>query len=509
MNFIKSMKSMKFKYKTEHIIIICLVIPLLFCFFKRTEMFELFDNGMDISESADVDVDEMDETEFELNLEKENEDIEAIHDNLEKTYTWTRDTQHTFTPKLDGKRYSIPGYQFVYCKRYSTGVVTHYFTKRDTRSNNKCVPGRTYNIPGYNFLCNVVTVDPDCPDCPDCENPTNNPDNQPKYTKHKTFNVKELKDYEKNDWVFNKILYKNNDNSKNCDENNVSRNLDNSEYFVCCDYDKSGKNLLCRGKWDDLIYQSVSNISNDQVLVLKTGIGNKQQENSSETSVDKTHYNTIEYQYDTKLRNGLFIIDIAKIPKSELFVPKLSLKYTGSGKTDPLFKREIDILKAISLSATVGQELMGSSVFVSDGNKCQTVLSGQTKKCDVVNDCDVEIPRDDVDDKIVYDGAFVCEVINDNKIKLWYISKENNTVSYNNAVSEERPDPAKWTDVDPYVIYENCGDKSEATFILSIGTEFLDKGEVINEQNKPDEGEEVSWHIRGVRIFIRADVNVS
>jgi hypothetical protein len=185
------------------------------------------------------------------------------------------------------------------------------------------------------------------------------------------------------------------------------------------------------------------------------------------------------------------------------------LKYTGSEETYPLFKREIDILKAISLSTTVGQELMGSSVFVSNGNKCQTVLSGQTKRCDVKNDCDIEIPRDGVDDKIVYNGAFVCEVIDDNKIKLWYISKENNTTSYNNAVSDERLDPAKWTDVDPYVIYENCGDKSKSTFTLSIGTEFVDKGEVLNEQNKPDESEEVSWHIRGVRIFNKADMNVS
>jgi hypothetical protein len=495
MNFIKSIK---LKYKTEHIIIICLVISLLFFFFKRNEMFELFDNGMDANENADIDVDEMDETEFELNLEKENEDIEAIHNNLQKTYTWKRDTQHTFTLFLDGKRYSIPGYQFVYCHRYTTGVVKHYFTKRDTRSNNKCVPGRTYNIPGYNFLCNVVTVDPDCPDCPDCP-PTNDPDNQPKYTKHKTFNVKQLVDYENNGWVFNKI--ENIDDS--CEDVALQPDDSGDGKKPCCDYDKSGKNLLCRGQWDNLIDDLDSNI-----LVLKTNIDNKQQENSNETSVDKTHYNTIEYQYDTKLRNGLFIIDIAKIPKSDLFAPKLSLKYTRSEKIDPIFKREIDILKAISLSETVGQELMGSSVFVSNGNKCQTVLSGQTKKCDVVNNCDVEIPRDDVVDKIVYNGAFVCEVIDDNKIKLWYISKENNTTSYNNAVSSEDPNPAKWTDVDPYVIYENCGDKSKTTFTLSIGTEFIDKGEVLNEQNKPDEGEEVSWHIRGVRIFDRA-MNVS
>jgi hypothetical protein len=504
MNFIKSMK---LKYKTEHIIIICLVIPLLFCFFKRTEMFELFDNGMNVNESADVDVNEMDETEFELNLEKENEDIEEIYDNLKKTYTWTRDTQHTFTPSLDGRRYSIPSYQFVYCHRYTSGVVKHYFTKRDTRSNKKCVPGRTYNIPGYNFLCNVVTVDPDCPDCPDCDNPTNNPGNQPKYTKHKTFNVKELEDYTNNGWVFNKI--ENIDDS--CED--VALRLDDSgdSKILCCDSDKSSKNLLCRGQWDNLISQSVSNISNNQVLVLKTDIDIKQQENSSENSVDKdkTHYNTIEYQYDTKLRNGLFIIDIAKIPKSKLFAPKLSLKYTGSEEIYPRFKREIDILKAITiLDDTVGQKWMGSSVFVNKTNECEKVSpNGEDIKtrCNVVNECDVSTPGND----IVYNGAFVCEVIDDNKIKLWYISKENNTTSYNNAVSEERPDPAKWTDVDPYVIYENCGDKSKATFILSIGTEFVDKGEVLNEQNKPDEGEEVSWHIRGVRIFNRADMNAS
>jgi hypothetical protein len=506
MNFmksIKSIKSMKLKYKTEHIIIICLVIPLLFCFFKRTEMFELFDNGMDVNESADVDVNEMDETEFELNLEKENEDIEAIHNNLQKTYTWKRDTRHTFTPSLDGKRYSIPGYKFVYCKRYSTGVVKHYFTKQDTRRNDKCVPGRTYNIPGYNFLCNVVKVDPDCPDCPDCDNPTNNPDNQPKYTKHKIFNVKELVNYKNNGWVFNKIENING----SCEESALRPDNSGDGKILCCDSDKSGKNLKCRGQWDNLISQSVSNISNNQVLVLKTDIDKKQQENASETSVNKIHYNTIEYQYDTKLRNGLFIIDIAKIPKSKLFAPKLSLKYTGSEIIKPQFKREIDILKAISLSTTVGQELMGSSVFVSSENKCQTVLSGKTKKCDVVSDCDVEILNVSTPENgIVYDGAFVCEVIDDNKIKLWYISKENK--NYNNAVSSEHPNPAKWTDVDPYVIYENCGDKSESTFTLSIGTEFVDNGEVLNEQNKPEEGEEVSWHIRGIRIFDRA-MNVS
>lgn len=486
------------KLKTEHIIIICLVIPLIYCYFKRTELFEAFDTGVSASEDAvgaDT-VDQMDETEFELNLEKENEDIEEIYNHLAKTYDMKK-IWNQFRNTLDGKRYSIPGYRFVYCSRYTSGVVDHYFTKRGRQNNAKCEPGKSYRIPGYIFTCKEIPVDPDCPDCPDC------PDDKPKYKKYKSFDVEKLIDYKNNGWVFNKILYKNNNNSKNCDEKNVSRNSDDSGSFVCCNFDKSDKNLLCQGQWDNLISQLDVDDPSSNVLVLKTNVDGEQQENTS-VNEDKTHYSTIEYQYDTKLRNGLFIVDIAKIPKNDLFVPKLSLKYIGNEK------REIDILKAVCLDATTGECSMGSSMLVGNTNQCEKVMPNSSNiKCDDLGKCDVKIPKDNTNDEITYNGAFACEVINDNKIKLWYLSKENDTESYNNAVLEERPDPAKWKDVDPYVIYKNCGDESESTFTLSIGTEFNDRGTVLNEQNKPTTDDDVSWNIRGVRIFVHTNLNVS
>lgn len=456
---------------------------------KCMNNFEFFENEAMTSGGG------MTDAEFELNQQDEN--LETNHANFSNKFRIT--PQHNWDNEefkrrsdLDGNRYDIPGYYLIYCYKDTHSVLPHYFVNINPDNNLTCRPGqRITTVPGYILTCRrQPDIPPVCPDCPTL------PDRD----------MYELMDgwkdgnalYKGNGWEFGKVDCSSDTPLGDCDNCDRWSSDKWNKTKICCYGNKNtdSDKYLCKGKWkadtDDPFNLISVNINDNLILETK------------KNHLDNSLYNTIEYQTDKFYTNGLFIIDVKKIPDSSLWMPKLLLKreYDIINKNQNKNFEEINILKSVNLQKPYGF-FQASSLFTPDDKTC-VQSNTTTNNCSELGGCNV-IVKDSTIENInkKEGGVFACDFDHSGKIKMWFIpytqgriTTNNNSGMYENAISNS-PHPTNWGE--PYVIFEPCANSFKDGLKLSITTEFNKDNNVI-EKNK-DEDEKIEWEIRSVKIF--------